>query len=67
MTPPAADLVERLVRLETKLDLFLERLESDKARSADHEARIRRVERWTYALPPTAFIAVLAALSEVFT
>lgn len=65
MTPPSDTLVERLVRLETKLDLFLEQIKNDKDRSIDHEVRLRRVERWTYALPPTALVAVLAAASEL--
>lgn len=67
MTTAAPDtlIVERLVRLETKLDLLLEQIKNDKDRSADHEARLRRVERWTYALPPTALVAVLAAASEL--
>jgi hypothetical protein len=65
MTMPDTDLLERLVRLETKIDLFLERLESEKTIRVDHESRLRRVERWTYALPPTALVALLAAASEL--
>jgi hypothetical protein len=64
MTTPPDTLVERLVRLETKLDLFLEQIKTDRERDVDVEARLRRVERWTYALPPTALIAVIAAAAE---
>ena len=36
-------LIERLAVIETKLDMFLS---SQEAHHADHEARIRRLERW---------------------
>lgn len=29
--------------------------------SHDHEQRIRRVERWVYALPPTFILAIVSA------
>ena len=36
-------LIERLVKIETKLDMFLA---SQEAHHADHESRLRRLERW---------------------
>lgn len=65
MTTPTTELFERLVRLETKIDMFLERLGAEQQRTADHEARLRKVERWQYALPPTVLVAALAGISEV--
>jgi hypothetical protein len=61
MTTPDNDLVERMVRVETKVDALLE---GDRAVRVDHEARLRRVEKWMYMLPPTAVVALLAAASE---
>jgi hypothetical protein len=58
------DLLERLVRLETKIDLFLERLESEKTVRVDHEARLRRLEKWMFMLPASLLVALLAAASE---
>lgn len=65
MPSPTAEMFERLVRLETKLDMFLERLGEERVRTDDQEARLRRVERWTYALPPTALLAAVAFVAEV--
>jgi hypothetical protein len=36
-----------------------------KATSGDHEARLRRLERWTYAIPLTAITASAAALAAI--
>lgn len=56
---------ERLVRLETKLDLFIERIDRERSRLDELESRTRRVERWTYALPPTVVIALGAAVAQI--
>ena len=44
---------EILLRLEQKVDAVL----------ADHEDRIRTVERWVWALPTSALAVVLAGVS----
>lgn len=58
-----SDLLERLARMETKLDVFL-------SRSDDHETRLRRVERVVWiatGFAATAGSAVGALLSKVIT
>lgn len=45
-----------LVRIESKLDRAID----------DHEKRLRSVERWMYALPPTLILAVASMLVALF-
>lgn len=52
-------LVDRLARIETKLDQAL-------SNHADHEKRIRLVERWKYALPVSALAAIAAGAVAIF-
>lgn len=52
-------LVDRLARIETKLDTAL-------SNHADHEKRLRVVERWKYALPVSALAAIVAGLVAIF-
>lgn len=52
--------VDRLARIEVKLD----EIRRDRA---DHESRIRTLERWKYALPATFLTAVISALVTVWT
>lgn len=42
-------------RMEQRLEKVLD----------DHETRLRRVERWAYALPATSLAAVLSALFAI--
>jgi hypothetical protein len=51
-----ARLAEAVVRLETKLDGY-----------ADHETRIRALEKWRYSIPAAVLIAVGGLLTELFT
>lgn len=44
--------------ISAKLDLYIGLTE----RIADHEKRLRTVERWVFALPGTAFILSVAGL-----
>ena len=46
---------QRLDQFEKKLDKALD----------DHELRLRRVERWVYALPPTLVLAIASAVLAV--
>lgn len=46
---------ERLARIETKLDMLIAEYA---ARVADHETRIRGLEKWRYALPVSVVVAV---------
>lgn len=50
--PTMGEIGRSLGRLEAKIDRSLE----------DHEQRLRRTERWVYALPPT-LIASLVSLA----
>lgn len=54
----------RLARIETKLDTIVQHLMDD------HEARLRSLEKWRYALPPTLVLAVASiviSIAAVFT
>lgn len=56
--------LERLVRIETKLDLHFQNLESWKAEveqtNADYETRLRALERWKYSIPATLVTAAVS-------
>lgn len=54
---PGSEL-ERLVRIETKLDAAL-------ADQTDHETRLRALERWKYAIPASLLSAAGAILVAV--
>ncbi|MFT2016280.1 hypothetical protein ACMA1D_10620 [Streptomyces sp. 796.1] len=59
MQDESREVIDRLARIETKLDAAI-------FRSDDHEARIRRVERWFYALPVSAVASVAAAATALW-
>lgn len=48
--PTIGEVGRTVLRLEAKIDGAL----------ADHENRLRRVERWVYALPPTFLLAAVS-------
>lgn len=49
------EIARTLKRLELKLD----------AVTGDHEERIRKVERWVYAVPPTLILALASIVAAV--
>lgn len=49
------ELGRSLARMEAKLD----------AVTGDHEKRLRNVERWTYALPPTVVVAIASVVAQL--
>lgn len=49
------ELGRSLARIEAKVDTV----------TGDHEKRIRAVERWVYALPPTAVLAIASAAAAI--
>lgn len=50
-----------------ELGRWLQRIESKLDRAIDdHEKRLRSVERWMYALPPTLILAVSSMLVALF-
>jgi len=52
--------------LNGKLDLLLERTAEAKADLSDHESRLRNVEKWKYAIPISALLALMTALAYTF-
>ena len=50
-----AEIVRSLQRIEARLDKVF----------GDHEARLRKVERWVYAVPPTLILAVASIVAAV--
>lgn len=53
--PTLGEVLRRLDRLDARLDTVF----------SDYETRLRRVERWTYAIPPTLLTAVAAVIAAV--
>lgn len=51
--PTQGEIVRSLLRIEAKIDKI----------GDDHEQRLRRVERWLYALPPTFLLAVVSLVA----
>jgi hypothetical protein len=49
------EVVRSLQRIERALDTV----------TGDHEARLRKVERWVYAVPPTLMLAVASVIAGV--
>lgn len=44
------------------------RLEASVAKvTDDHEVRLRKVERWVYAVPPTLILAACSVAASLFT
>jgi hypothetical protein len=60
MEEEATELRERLVRIETKLDLYIVN------GIQDHETRIRLLERWKYAIPASVLTGVASAATAVW-
>jgi hypothetical protein len=58
--------IERLARIETTLEeIRRDRDEMNKTRD-DHEARLRGLERWKYALPPAIVTAFISAAVTIY-
>jgi hypothetical protein len=49
------EVARSLQRIERQLDTV----------TGDHEARLRKVERWVYAVPPTLFLAAASMIGAV--
>jgi len=56
--------LERLVRIETKLDLHFQHIEAWRAEveqtNADYEDRLRALERWKYSVPASLLTAAIS-------
>lgn len=53
---------ERLVRIETKLDVLIGQHTEI---SGDHEKRLRSLERWRYAMPTSLLLAIASTAVAV--
>jgi hypothetical protein len=53
--PTLGEINRSIGRLEAKVEKFAE----------DHETRLRRMERWAYALPPTFLLAVAGLVAAL--
>lgn len=51
---------ERLVRIETKIDLYIIN------GIQDHESRVRVLEKWKYGVPASMFTALASVAATVF-
>lgn len=51
----SAEIVRTLKRIEARLEQV----------TGDHEQRLRKVERWVYAVPPTLILAVASIIAAV--
>lgn len=51
------EVLRRLDRLDQRLDRVFD----------DYESRLRKVERWTYAVPPTFVLAAASIVAAVVT
>ena len=52
-------------RLEGVADRFEEHVERVEKRHDDHEARIRLLEKWRYAIPPAVILATAGVVIEI--
>lgn len=50
------EVVRSLTRIEARLDSKMD----------DHERRLRDLEKWKYALPPTVAIAAASVIAAIF-
>jgi hypothetical protein len=50
------ELGRSLARIEARLDLI----------TGDHERRLRDLEKWKYALPPTVAVAAASVIAAIF-
>jgi len=53
--PTLGEIARTVERVESKLDKAID----------DHEQRLRRAERWIYALPPTLLLAAGSAAAQL--
>ncbi|MFI6516860.1 hypothetical protein ACIBF1_14965 [Spirillospora sp. NPDC050679] len=61
------DIYDKLVELSGKVDGVLAAHEHLRMQMADHEQRLRSLERWRYTLPISLLVAVLSAVAAVIS
>lgn len=54
--PTLGEILRGVHRLESKVDKVTD----------DHEVRLRKVERWMYAVPPTLILAAASVVATLF-
>lgn len=55
----------RLEVIEAKVDTIIVKLDYLKEDTADHESRLRSVERWKYAIPASVLVLAGAVASSL--
>lgn len=53
--PTLGEISRQLEKIERRLDRILD----------DHEVRLRKVERWVYAVPPTLLLAAASIIAAI--
>ena len=61
------DVYEEVKGLRSEVQSALALSAENEKDIGDHEHRIRDVEKWKYALPPTSLLAIASILVAVFT
>lgn len=54
-----SEIRDRVVRIETKIDTFIIQ------GVQDHEARLRQLEKWKYAIPASVLTAIASAVTTM--
>lgn len=55
-----------IARIEGKIDVLVIQITAERERGADHEGRIRGLERWRYALPTSIALALASVAAQIF-
>jgi hypothetical protein len=66
-TVTAADIYGELRQLSGQLSTAITQQEISRQQIQDHEARLRSLEAWRYALPVSAVSAIIAAVAAVIS
>jgi len=61
------DVYEEVKGLRSEVQSALALSAENEKDIGDHEHRLRDVEKWKYALPPTSLLAIASILVAVFT
>lgn len=66
-TVTAADIYGELRQLSGQLSTSITQQEIARQQLQDHESRLRSLEAWRYALPVSAFSAVVAGVAAIIS
>jgi hypothetical protein len=54
-----------IARIEGKIDVLVSQIGNERERGTDHEARIRGLEKWRYALPTSIVLALASVGAQI--